>query len=525
MGIQGLLVALKPYTVSGNVRDYSGSAVAVDTSSWLHKSVYSIADHYVECLERNNGKPDKRCCHVSATYIGKRCQELLQYAHISKIYLVMDGKRCPLKAATNQERESRRAENLAAARKFRLQGRSDLMYEKYKACIKVNDHLAKAVTTVIEQRFAETNKVEIIWSPYEADAELVQLAADGRAAAIITEDSDVLVYSASSQVSFPILYKLDRNTGACDVVSMDWLLDPNYVKPPAPPPPQIAVGAADPNQDTGKAKKSEQSQLQSVLDIFAARQKRSPGWGARLFVQACVLTGCDYAPRQLNGVGLVTAFKHVRNAGLTGSPAALAKVFRHILFSVLPKKNRNAVPDLQAFEELLAQSESVFFYHPVVTASNQVVHLNQCPPTLEQKHAPTLDRFADVSFLGSLVANRHGNSDIIPKPVLQKQAQFFRKRSAKTEPHDNKEGCCATTRTTTTALGVCPGGIETAAGAAKRLHDFAINDVGGCGLEPAAAAETQATTAFQSQRPTRSSGHGQSVQERGSPGSLRPPPP
>ena len=47
---------------------------------------------------------------------------------------------------------------------------------------------------------------------------------DGMADAVVTEDSDVLVYSAACMQSFPIIYKLDRNTGDCDVISMDWLL-------------------------------------------------------------------------------------------------------------------------------------------------------------------------------------------------------------------------------------------------------------------------------------------------------------
>ena len=76
MGIQGLLVALKPYTESGNIRDYAGSAIAVDASSWLHKSVYSIADHYVEqCVERAPNHPDQRCIQVAAKYVTNRCQE------------------------------------------------------------------------------------------------------------------------------------------------------------------------------------------------------------------------------------------------------------------------------------------------------------------------------------------------------------------------------------------------------------------------------------------------------------------
>lgn len=37
------------------------------------------------------------------------------------------------------------------------------------------------------------------------------------------KDSDVLVYSAACGMPFPIIYKLDRKTGNCNVFSMDWV--------------------------------------------------------------------------------------------------------------------------------------------------------------------------------------------------------------------------------------------------------------------------------------------------------------
>ena len=51
---------------------------------------------------------------------------------------------------------------------------------------------------------------------------------DGRANAIITEDLDVLMYSAVLRMPFPILYQFDRKDGSCDIVAMDWLLNPRY---------------------------------------------------------------------------------------------------------------------------------------------------------------------------------------------------------------------------------------------------------------------------------------------------------
>jgi hypothetical protein len=130
MGVPGLLQGLKSFVKKGNVRDYHDQSVAVDLSSWLHKSVYSIADTYVEetmvatatetmatsanatALEvkqqrrQQQQRPvpkeaakaaaassSSRSLQVSSQYVIQRCHELLQCARVAKIYLVMDGKR------------------------------------------------------------------------------------------------------------------------------------------------------------------------------------------------------------------------------------------------------------------------------------------------------------------------------------------------------------------------------------------------------------------------------------------------
>jgi XPG N-terminal domain len=108
MGVPGLLVGLKSFVVKGSVRSYASQSLAVDLSGWLHKSVYSIADHFVEEEEQQkqqNQKQQKqrgvpsssssssRSLNVSSSYIIQRCHELLRFAGVAKIYLVLDGRR------------------------------------------------------------------------------------------------------------------------------------------------------------------------------------------------------------------------------------------------------------------------------------------------------------------------------------------------------------------------------------------------------------------------------------------------
>jgi exonuclease-1 len=91
-------------------------------------------------------------------------------------------------------------------------------------CIKIHSAFANAVAKGLMKAFARDSRFNCIFSPYEADAQLAKLCVDGIANAIITEDSDVLVYSATCHISIPIIYKLDRTSGDCDVVNMDWLI-------------------------------------------------------------------------------------------------------------------------------------------------------------------------------------------------------------------------------------------------------------------------------------------------------------
>lgn len=112
-------------------------------------------------------------------------------------------------------------------------------------------------------------------------------------------------------------------------------------------------------QTTAVTGKKAPSALETLLLNLANREARRPGFGARLFVQGCVLAGCDYAPNKLTNIGLVNAFKLVRdNASRNDSVR-----FRKILESI-PGKSRTRI-DIEEYELNLAKSETVFYYHIV----------------------------------------------------------------------------------------------------------------------------------------------------------------
>jgi len=290
MGIKGLHKALSFCTVKDNLRNHRNSIVAVDTSSWMHRSVYSISEKFVEASD--GGRLDKGCVRVSARYMVARCKELIEIFGIRAVYLVMDGKRIPLKADESRDRDEKRQQNLAEARRLKRMGQRWKAEDKYKSCIRIRDDFTRAVIIEVKNALFEYGRVHFVNSPHEADSQLTRLVLDGVADAVITEDSDVLVYSAAAHVAFPILFKLDRKTGDCDSIKMDWLLSLT-------------------SEEAAKPVTSNNT-LELIFRRLASRQAKTKGFGVRLFVQGCILSGCDYR-KNIEGIGTTNAFKLVRD--------------------------------------------------------------------------------------------------------------------------------------------------------------------------------------------------------------------
>jgi len=525
MGINGLLKALAPLlipenecqpnvnqnqhqearntktpTAKHNIRQFANKTLAIDASSWLFKASYSCAEGLVEAIESN--EIDKKSEYMLCNYMTKRCEELLNHASIKRVYLVFDGKRCPLKEVTNKEREAKRNANLKEARRLKAIGRNDLAGDKYRACVKVTHWMAESVARAVKKKWGDGNnnhfvppKVQCIFSPYEADAQLVKLCMDQLADAVVTEDSDVLVYSAACNISFPIIYKLSRDDGSCDVFTMDWLLastlnndnndtkktwysqsDNHHLGYPSMRRQLISTTTANnrnssnsSNLSKNKKTKSQSKKsggqgaaLLSHLIALLSRENRIHGSGSRMFVQACVLAGCDYAPSRLVGVGLVTAFKLVKDNAHRDVHAR----FHYILKSVphdkiigggedmndSKKENNSTISTstirscrdrdpsvvVQTYEELLAKSEAVFYYHLVRDIeSGETVSLVQPPAeTGEQiidsktddgvEHAfrPSISRFgSDISFVGVKNTTKDSTESVVVPQVSMPLSQ------------------------------------------------------------------------------------------------------
>lgn len=449
MGINGLLRTLSPLLIPEdqvatggskpfpvyNIRQFRGKVLAVDASCWLHRACYKCVERLVKASE--DGRIDKYCETTIANYMVSRCEELLKHGGIKKIYLVFDGKRCPLKAVTNKDREQKRQKNLKEAKYFEKIGRKDLALEKYRSCVKIENWMAFGVAKKVKEVWNGQNgsAVECVFSPYEADAQLAKLCIDGLADAVITEDSDVLVYSAACGVPFPIIFKLERdgnNGGSCDVISMDWLLSPddsqlsNYPKDDYSSLRRVLLTPPTTTDENGKIISFPGRVTLSHLQALVSREKRVKESGARMFVQACVFAGCDYAPSYVNGVGLTTAFKHVKENAHRKPESRFSFILKSINTDkfIIPdengiqqKSNKGVIELINEYEVLLSKSECVFYFHRVrdlITNDNMPL-LSSHDDVSSVSVRPSTKRFEDESFIGDL--NNASSNDTISNQI------------------------------------------------------------------------------------------------------------
>lgn len=170
--------------------------------------------------------------------------------------------------------------------------------------------------------------IDVIVAPYEADPQLAYLCHIGYCDAVMSEDSDILVYSACCGTNFPILYKLD-NKGSVETIDLSLcgvlmtadtkgIINENAV-----------VSSYDGSQgsDVKTSLKGPEGFIQQLRTHFHPvktnintisssnnydntnnNNSNSDIQGRRMFVQMCLLAGCDYC-ESIPSVGLQTALQ------------------------------------------------------------------------------------------------------------------------------------------------------------------------------------------------------------------------
>lgn len=191
---------------------------------------------------------------VSSRYINYAMYRIRMLQHHGVIpYVVFDGDRLPSKSGTEEDREARRTSSRQAAEELARAGKHAAAFEHYAKCVDVTPTMAFQLIKALKRA-----GVEYVVAPYEADAQLAWLERNHIIDAIVTEDSDLLVFGCKR-----VLFKMDSDGNCIEVA---------------------------------------QTRITSCKALSFA------GWTTDLFRQMAILSGCDYLP-SIPGMGLKNAHR------------------------------------------------------------------------------------------------------------------------------------------------------------------------------------------------------------------------
>ncbi|XP_068638272.1 exonuclease 1-like [Aristolochia californica] len=323
MGIQCLLRFMKPFIQPVHIGKYSGKRVGIDAYSWLHKGAYSCSmELYLD--------PTSDASSRYLRYFMHRINLLRHYQVIPVV--VFDGGNIPCKSATEAERQKKRDDNLALAKAKLEDGDVNAATELFQRAISITPSMAYRLIQILQ-----SEEVEFIVAPYEADAQLAYLSTlkvkQGGIEAVITEDSDLMAYSCKA-----IIFKMDRY-GKGEEVIMDNVFN-------------------------------------SVFKGISFKH-----FDKELFTGMCVLAGCDFLA-SIPGIGIKRAY-------------ALVSKYRNLdrVLSVIKYEKGQQVPEnyAKSFREAVA----VFHHAKIYDAENKAI--KPIKP-LPQKLLQSLD--GNLDFLG-----------------------------------------------------------------------------------------------------------------------------
>ncbi|EPS40312.1 hypothetical protein H072_5871 [Dactylellina haptotyla CBS 200.50] len=244
MGINGLLPFLKSIQRPTHIKNWKGKIVAVDAYGWLHRGTISCA------IDLALGKHTTKYVDYAMHRV-----RMLQHYGVTP-YIVFDGDYLPGKKGTELDREKKRQSSRETGLELLKLGRTTQAHLELQKAIDV--------TPLMARHFIEELKkanVPYIVAPYEADAQMAYLESIGEVSAILSEDSDLLVFGAKC-----LLTKLGQY-GDC-----------------------IAINRSD---------------FPKISDVNMV------GWSDSEFRRMAILSGCDYLAN-IPKMGIKTAYRFVR---------------------------------------------------------------------------------------------------------------------------------------------------------------------------------------------------------------------
>ncbi|XP_060515746.1 exonuclease 1 [Cylas formicarius] len=262
MGIQGLLPYLEKATRPCDVSEFRGGTLAIDSYCFLHKGATAC----VEQLARGEDSP------LYVKYCLKYVKLLLSY-NIHPI-MVFDGRNLPAKAETEARRRDSRKKAKQRAKELIHLGKTGEARNFLKQSIDITPKMA--YNLIVECRKLN---VDCIVAPYESDAQLAFFNLKGIADAVITEDSDLVLFGCKK-----VLYKLDLNG---------------------------------------------HGRLVETEKIYLAMKMRPDQFTFEKFRYMCILSGCDYVD-SLHGIGLKKAETFLKLTAETDPEKFIDKLPRYL---------------------------------------------------------------------------------------------------------------------------------------------------------------------------------------------------
>lgn len=183
----------------------------------------------------------------------------------------------PLSRAAPLQRPARRDKEDSKARAVGAlaAGRDAEAYIQIQRCKEITPRMAGRLIEVLKRE-----AVQFVVAPYEADAQLAWMCTAGKVAAVLSEDSDLLVYGCDR-----VLFKLDPKGYAEEICIR-------------------RLGEA--TELDFKNFTMTNVRWRAPLGASMSVANRRPAQ----FRHMCILSGCDYLP-SINGMGLKTAYKYI----------------------------------------------------------------------------------------------------------------------------------------------------------------------------------------------------------------------
>ncbi|CAO3623325.1 unnamed protein product [Cunninghamella blakesleeana] len=288
MGISGLLPLTRSIQKQIHIKDYAGKRVAIDGNVWLHRGAFICAKELIL------GDP-------TTTYINYFMQQINMLLHYKvEPIVIFDGSPLPIKNVTKIQREQKQQEAYSKGMNYLRQGNTRAATEQFQKAVKITPQMIQNVIKSLREK-----DIKYIDAPYEADAQLAFLCKNKLVEAVITEDSDLLIFGCPT-----IIYKLNQY---------------------------------------GEALQVQQKDLNNLKEIDIST------WDLEKFRYMCILSGCDYLP-SLNGIGLKVAYK------LLCQYKTIDKVLAQLRSNGQMKTNSNYE---EAFERANNAFKYQYVFHPI----------------------------------------------------------------------------------------------------------------------------------------------------------------